>query len=630
MTKDVKIDKSTLIKNSYKTALWYCNLGFTVIPCTIDKKPMIAWKKLKSYYNADMVKEYARKKPGCLWAVPCNQGFSVIDCDSYKPEFQSDKNSVDLELKLKQVCGYRQKTQSGGRHYFVKGTLDKNKPISKAVDVRTEGGIAVLYLIPTSKNFKDKEEFLKALPKSDQFIQSIQKKSKEIVRQVNPKISVGIDKEWTEGNRNNTLNSKLYGYMLNNKIDKAVETIETALRLKKPSDPADEIPNTIKSVRESVQKIKQDQAIDNKITIHENLPIVPIKPAIKGWLWFNVLNIILGDSGVGKTSLFAYLATINYQKKAFWPGGPEGDGRPSFYICYERKLASIRSKNLASGGNFKEIEIFKKKGKHSMLDMDNEQDVEAFKQQLFDQDGKAKYFMVCFDPVNVLVKENNNNNDKVRASLEKFLLAMGDIQTAFILIQHIGKLNQGKVEGSEGIGANAFKNIAEASIRVKEIVDEAGQLKHFVAGKIKANNSSKRKGGLIYKTEDVLIDDKENKFIAAGESKTVHGIKSIEHSKKSLTTLWKNSVKDVREVCFVNKKDQYKEKLEDILNKRMASGKKIMLEDVRNDALDAGISPYYFDRSVNWYDFGYRHHRPYGQKVELVPSNRLDIPSIPS
>ena len=155
--------KSPNFGESKKTALWFHNLGFKVFPCTHNKAPYHTGWKESDYSNEDIHK-WCEQHPKTLWALRCNQGFYIIDFDSYKDGF--DKNHP-LYLKCRNFK-IKQTTQSGGQHFFIKGLYPNSAgKLGPYIDTRGHDGLACLYEIPKIlTKVDDIEDFLSLLPTS--------------------------------------------------------------------------------------------------------------------------------------------------------------------------------------------------------------------------------------------------------------------------------------------------------------------------------------------------------------------------------------------------------------------------------------------------------------------------------
>lgn len=165
-----------------------------IFPCQQNKAPAIgeSWKTWRG--NTEDI---------TLAGLDCGKaGLVVVDFDFYKSEFKKDRNALAFYHQVKIKSKFMQKTKSGGEHYFFRRPEDRKIGCMNpfiGVDIKGIGGYVCIYNVPFHQgaNFETFSEFYKALPVFD-----FQIKGKPLANV--------HSSEWAKGNRNNTLNTKLY------------------------------------------------------------------------------------------------------------------------------------------------------------------------------------------------------------------------------------------------------------------------------------------------------------------------------------------------------------------------------------------------------------------------------------
>lgn len=129
-------------------ALKYRRMGFSVIPCKKDKRPLLKWEpyQLQKPTEAE-IKEWWGKWPDANIAVVCGQvsGVDVLDCDSQ--EAYDNVNNFYLSESFQTPTVKTPK----GRHLYFKhrSGLTNQVQAIKGTDIRTFGGYVIA---PPSKN----------------------------------------------------------------------------------------------------------------------------------------------------------------------------------------------------------------------------------------------------------------------------------------------------------------------------------------------------------------------------------------------------------------------------------------------------------------------------------------------
>jgi len=132
-------------------ALKYRRMGFSIIPCKRNKKPLIKWEPYQLQKpSEDEIKKWWGEHPDANIAIVCGQvsGVDVLDCDS-----QEAYDNIN-EFYLSDTLSTPTVKTPNGRHLYFKhrsGLTNAVRAI-KGTDIRTYGGYVVA---PPSKNGSD-------------------------------------------------------------------------------------------------------------------------------------------------------------------------------------------------------------------------------------------------------------------------------------------------------------------------------------------------------------------------------------------------------------------------------------------------------------------------------------------
>lgn len=129
-------------------ALKYRRMGFSVIPCKKDKRPLIKWEPYQLQKPSEQeIKDWWSKWPDANIAVVCGQvsGVDVLDCDSQEAFDNVNEFYLSDSFQTPTV-----KTPKGRHIYFKhRSGLTNQVQAVKGTDIRTFGGYVVA---PPSKN----------------------------------------------------------------------------------------------------------------------------------------------------------------------------------------------------------------------------------------------------------------------------------------------------------------------------------------------------------------------------------------------------------------------------------------------------------------------------------------------
>ena len=131
-------------KTNLESALEYEEMGFSVLPCKKDKKPLIPWSDLqKKRSTPEEIKKWWQDYPRANVGIICGEisNLFAIDCDS-KESFQTLQEYIPDNLIIPVS-----KTPRGGRHLFFRYPSGSNLTIAagviKNLDFRGNGGYVI-------------------------------------------------------------------------------------------------------------------------------------------------------------------------------------------------------------------------------------------------------------------------------------------------------------------------------------------------------------------------------------------------------------------------------------------------------------------------------------------------------
>ena len=125
-----------------EAALKYVEIGYSVIPISQDKRPLIKWESFqKTRADEGQIREWASKFPSMNIGIVTGSisGLTVVDCDS--------QEAIETFEGMVHDTFFTpiQNTPRGGRHYVCKYAEEvRNKAaVIEHMDVRSEGGYIV-------------------------------------------------------------------------------------------------------------------------------------------------------------------------------------------------------------------------------------------------------------------------------------------------------------------------------------------------------------------------------------------------------------------------------------------------------------------------------------------------------
>ena len=121
-------------------ALKYLDMGYSVIPCGQNKRPLIPWKEYQDRLpTQDEVKAWWKNTPDANIAIVTGKvsGLTVLDCDS--------QDAINAFLSIYKGTTPTVKTPRGTHYYFqhAEGTRNTVKIKNLDLDLRSEGGYVI-------------------------------------------------------------------------------------------------------------------------------------------------------------------------------------------------------------------------------------------------------------------------------------------------------------------------------------------------------------------------------------------------------------------------------------------------------------------------------------------------------
>ena len=489
-----------LFINSYKFALKMVELGFNVFLCNKDKTPACkgSWKENKLEY--DEIQEIQNNHPNrYLFGIPCDQGFSFYDVDTYNPEFQKSNKAKRIFEILKAECKVYQRTQNGGYHFLVRGNLkNTTSKIAPGIDTKGPGGYGILYKWPfIGLNPNDKDEFLSILTKLEDIEYKLgYNKPKDIwlegqrdiefFKAMSRAIDDG-DKEGLEKAIDKAKRSGLPQSQIDYKIkhyDKKRGLPKSGLNIEQPSDPTPEQSTGISTTRSSKKKRNKEVLYMDIKMAEEIVFLTYLYP--KG-----EVIILSGEADIGKTrSLLSHLSL--YKDIEIVLITSENPTKTMLapiltYLNMENRTALYNPENLAPNHNQDEMIMIKEY-------------LENFEDFIIHHKNKFHIFFV--DPTPKFVTWNREKSEKL---IEGYQLLARKYNRTIILTRNDGKSDDIKDKYKPKGSSTAFTDTPRVIVRVVEckpgsiLEKECGNKEAIVVYHSKNNLDQKR--GILFKKE---------------------------------------------------------------------------------------------------------------------------------
>jgi len=215
--------------NLLKSAIWYLDNGFSVIPVKRDKTPLLKWDEFaRRYASKDEIKSWWAKWPDAQIALVCGKisGITVVDADSTESFKNLQKQFISDSVLIPTV-----KTSKGFHLYFKYNPeiqIGNKTRFFEDCDIRSDRGYV---LAPPSCNAKGSYSWIPGLKISDTKPPEIPEKLLKAIVNPQPKptakntVNFGNNKSYGEaalrkeledlahagvGQRNDTLNRAAY------------------------------------------------------------------------------------------------------------------------------------------------------------------------------------------------------------------------------------------------------------------------------------------------------------------------------------------------------------------------------------------------------------------------------------
>ena len=572
-----------------------------LFPCDLKKNPVLekgkswsVWAKDNSEKWIKNTKKVIRSITSRLCGLDCGQAnLVVVDIDQYKEDFKQSKEAQAFLKECLKRSQFVVKTPRGGLHIFFKQPkamiIGCPKPYD-GVEIKGRGGYVCSYGLPFNPDAiecNSYEAFYNNLPEFPygDFSNHTTKTSES-------------EYEFGEGKNNRAVISHASRSALSGGIDQATNSIIKMFSANanrtwdKHKYTKDFLTNLIKKWKPNNAQLPQT---DLKLRLHKKTKIKDIIWRVPQWIEQGFC-LIAGLPGTGKSTLAIYIAVKNALKEPFWEGGPKGDGRKSLYICFERQKNKAYNKEIACGGDGNQIDIandmIDSSGESVSIDLEDDMHLNIILNLII----KNNYAFVIFDPAVDLVLSNQNDNAKVRKAFNKIFKQTENINTTLLGIAHLRKERQQVDELGSIRSASELPNLANAVLKIRELKDDQGYLIY----RLKVNEGKQiKKGAIKYKLEDCEIP---KKYLAEGSKEDKKGgIKNLRYVDKPVAFLKKDCEDDIPNP----NKESYFDKIKRVIDRRIAEGKALDTTIIRKLSIAEGVSKYYFQKTVNWTEFGY-------------------------
>ena len=482
-----------------------------------------------------------------------------------------------------------QRTPNNGLHEFFKKRKDeKDKKLARGLEIKSDTLLFLWEFLPTETDLKELRDF-----------------PEEIITDYALGKEKGSDGP-KEGGRMNWLNKNFWFAVENNDVYKMASVL---LKSHNAGLTNQEIAGAIKHFkskgifpdldagqRQHEPEPEKEKVLNTLNALDKNKKVKDVKWLIKNFFEQGCLSIIAGMPGQGKTTLAIKFACINSMKREFWPGGPKGDGRPSLYICMERKKQSAVNKIYACGGTpefVKVLDTFTIKGEKQKPDLMNPDQLEL----IIRTAQSGKYAFIIFDPLVNLELKGQNKNEEVRPKMEKILSALENSNTVLLGIMHLKKERKFTDDLGSIRGASEWENVAGGVFKIKELKDDQG----YLMVKLKVNESDTgTAGGIKFLIESITIPEC---WIAPDQKeKTKGGIRNLELIDKPKRELDKLTVKEFLDAHA----DSPEDKIRRVIQRLEAEKKELNTSIIKELARAEGVTGYYLNNRLNWSSFGYQ------------------------
>jgi|GEM_PF-808412 putative DNA primase/helicase len=508
-------------ENILKSALYYREKGFSVIPVGSDKKPLISWKKYQDEKadEAQIRKWFEVQNPPNIGIVTGKiSGIVVVDIEKggssegYPPTVTAKSGGDGIHLFYKHP-GYE--VLNGAR-------------VRELTDIRGDGGYV---LAAPSVSDKGEYQWLVSLDDSD---------FSEWPVWITKTASVKEEKKWlsakdgvSEGSRNDAATS-MAGKIISSMDPELWDILgweQLEIWNSKNTPPLKE--TELRTVWESIKKrhvednkkqwrnIPEEKNINYKAIVRcfSDIKSVPISWLWEGRIALGKLTMIVGDPGLGKSLITATLAT-HVSKGYPWPVDeskpPIGD---VILISAEDDSAdTIKPRLEAAEADCTRIHVVEAIQEESV---DNEgepvqhmfsfkRDLEALGELL---SSLPNCRLVIIDPISAyLGGADSNKNSDIRELLAPLSKLAEKYKTAFVLVSHLNK-SSGENLLYRTTGSLAFI----AAVRTAYIVAKDPENPDRRLLMPLKSNISKEKTGLAYS----IMEAENNAPVIVWESQAV-------------------------------------------------------------------------------------------------------------
>ena len=487
----MKINKNKVLE----TACGYFNLGFSVIPVGVDKKPLIEWKQYQNECATfQQIEKWMEMFPEMNIGIVTGKISNLIVVDIEAGGKTDGLPSTVIA-----------KTGGGGWHYYYKhpGVEVKNATrIRELTDIRGDGGYVVAppSLHPSGNSYEWLVPFGK-IALADLPTWVFAEKQTTVFTKDWPAIANGVNK----GSRN-TDAASFVGKILHDLSTELWTTTgwDATVAWNQRNNP----PMSEKELRAVFESIKQRQSISRNEKPRKSSRAMSecfanIKPEPISWLWpeymaIGKITLIAGDPGLGKSLITSMLAAT-VSKGYKWPINNFNSplGSVIMLSAEDDPADTIRPRLDAAGTDCARVHIIK-----SIEDIDATGSVTnrifSFKRDIVALEECLSSLpdckLVIIDPVSAYLDgTDGNSNSDIRGLFTPLAGLASKYKVAVVLVQHLNKSSGGSAL-YRPMGSLAFIATARAAFIVTKDPDNPHR-RMFMPAK---NNLAKENIGLAY------------------------------------------------------------------------------------------------------------------------------------
>lgn len=501
----------------------YLDLGFSVFPVTRTKKPAILWAPYqKQLPSAEELAAWSKDKGDCNIGA-CTGRFSditVVDADS--------STAIELiESLLPKQHDIPIVNTPRGRHYHFKYTpeLRTLAGVAPGIDIRNDGGFVILppsytdatpdgKCVAGTYSWHDQACKNSRPPMPDALLKFLLDKQEKRAAKASTVATDGKKgpQILKEGTRDNELfHAALHFFKDGRSRDEVDSIILKIAKICEPPFPEHEALAKVESAWKRFQKNGSAPSTPMKTNIRcfKDIPKTPLR-----WLWegrfpLNMLSLIAGQQGKGKSTFTVWMA-CRLSRGEDWPDCP-GSGQPldTVLITSEDPAEQIISYRIeANGGDVCHIHTF-----DSVLDKEEEFpfDINLHLPHLEQElEANPNIKLVVIDPLASHMGGNIDAHDmnRIRWSLNGLAKLAKRRNIAIIGIAHFKKDENVQDALNKIAGSYQFSSLPRAVWEIMEDRQDQSERKpkYFLPAKM---NACQFRQGLSFFIDTVSVDGQE-------------------------------------------------------------------------------------------------------------------------